>query len=129
MPVEDMDMSGLMDQDLTSDGMVKRVTDSGDFIDTSLYSQDQSPTVPGFTDQDFKDQSERIKTTNVGMSQGKTEVNDQAYSMKKDIEESLEKGYDALSRGTKIRILDELIKKLKLEGEETRQASMSVRRV
>jgi len=129
MPVEDMDMSGLMDQDLTSDGTVKRVTDSGDFIDTSLYSQDQSPTVPGFTDQDFKDQSERIKTTNVGMSQGKTEVNDQAYSMKKDIEESLEKGYDALSRGTKIRILDELIKKLKLEGEETRQASMSVRRV
>ena len=51
-----------------------------------------------------------------------------AAILKKDLEDSIERGYGDLSRGTKIRVLKEITKRLEFEGEERRQAEKGVHR-
>ena len=113
MPVPEMDISHMMDNDLTGDGQVSRVTD---IVDTTMYNRDKAEHGGG------------LQITPAGLSDQKVQVNDKAHEMKKNIAESIESGYSDLSRGTKIRILQELMKKLQQEGEERRQAAISVRR-
>lgn len=107
------------------DGTVQRI---GGGIDTEEFSK--GPTIPGFNDQDLVDQEDRIRSQNMGMKSPVDHLKSTpAGMMRKDIEESMERGYESLSRGAKIRVLEEIMNSLKVKGEEVRKALRSVRRI
>ena len=107
------------------DGTVQRIGG----IDTEEFSKGNGPTIPGFNDQDLSDQEDRIRSQNMGMKSPVDHLKSTpAGMMRKDIEESIERGYESLSRGTKIRVLKELMEKYQHEGEDIRQATRSVKR-
>ena len=111
-------------RNIWDDGMIQRISQ----IDTSEFTKNNGPTVPGFKQQDFNDQENRIRTDNMGMSNGLDLTHTPAGVMKEDIAKSIEEGYSDLSRGTKIRVLKELMEQLGAEGEERRAMTIKVRR-
>ena len=107
------------------DGQVSRIS----HVDTEEFEKSSSPTVPGFSKGDFDAQEDRIRSEKMILKDPENvHVDDKGFEMKKEITESISRGYDDLSRGMKIRILNEILSDLKREGEERRAETMSVRR-
>lgn len=85
-------------------------------IDTEEYENGQISTEKPEVKTKPMGFSDKLKSTPAGM-------------MKKELEESIEKGYENLSRGLKIRVLKELLEKYKEEGEQERKKIIGVRRL
>ena len=107
------------------DGSIQRISE----IDTEEFEKDNGPTVSGFSNKDFSDQEERIRSGHMGMSSPVDHLKSTpAGLMKQEIVDAIERGYEDLDRGTKIRVLKELVKRFELEGEERRANTKIIRR-
>ena len=115
---------------VADDGKIHRVS----YVDTEEFEAGSGPTVPGptvpgFTDGDFSAQKDRIRSKQMTMSNpDNVHADSKAFDMKKEIGDSIAAGYKDLSRGLKIRVLKELLEKLKAEGEERRAEKIGVKR-
>ena len=102
---------------LRDDGVIQRVSSSE--IDTEEYSNDSSGM------DNLLKHDENISKENKSL---KTDLTP-AGLLKRDLEESLDRGYENLSKSTKLRVLKELLKEYEDDFEDSRQSCQKVNRI